>query len=107
MPVHQGQPVLRPLPKREWVYLQEAEAAGYGSYSHLRHKIRTGQLPAHKYGGRVVVLLADLDAQLVPIQPVEPAFEDVEVAVERIVASAPPLTDEQCRRLAGLFGGAP
>lgn len=50
-------------------------------------------------------MLADLEAQLVPITPAGRSFEDVEAAVERIVASAPPLTDEQCRRLAALFGG--
>lgn len=106
MPKPQAPPVLRPLPQRDWVYLQEAEAAGFGSYSHLRHKIRSGQLPAHKFGGRVVVLLADLEAQLVPIPQPELSFEDVEAAVERIVANAPPLTDDQVRRLASLFGGA-
>ena len=55
------------------------------------------------FGGRVKVLRADLDALAVPKQPV--SFETVEAAVERIVASAPPLTDAQCRRLAALFGG--
>lgn len=63
-------------------------------------------LAAAKIGNLIKVRREDLSALVVPIEPAEPAFADVEAAVERIVASAPPLTDEQCRRLASLFGGA-
>lgn len=52
----------------------------------------------------VKVLRADLDALATPVR--QSSFEDVESAVERIVASAPPLSDSQVRRLASLFGGA-
>lgn len=86
-----------------YLNLSEAVELGYGSYQTLRRYIADGQLPAVKIGGRVKVLRADLDALAVPKQPV--SFETVEAAVERIVASAPPLTDAQCRRLAALFGG--
>ena len=44
------------------------------------------------------------EGSLVPVI-VMTAMEDVETAVQRIVATAPPLTDAQCRRLAALFGG--
>lgn len=86
-----------------YLNLNEAVGLGYGAYQTLRRYIADGRLPAVKIGGRVKVLRADLDALAVPKQPV--SFETVEAAVERIVASAPPLTDAQCRRLAALFGG--
>lgn len=86
-----------------YLNLSEAVELGYGSYQTLRRYIADGRLPAVKIGGRVKVLRADLDALAVPKQPV--SFETVEAAVERIVASAPPLTDAQCRRLAALFCG--
>lgn len=86
-----------------YLNLSEAVELGYGSYQTLRRYIADGRLPAVKIGGRVKVLRTDLDALAVPKQPV--SFETVEAAVERIVASVPPLTDAQCRRLAALFGG--
>lgn len=86
-----------------YLNLSDAVELGYGGYQTLRRYIADGQLPAVKIGGRVKVLRADLDALAVPKQPV--SFETVEAAVERIVASAPPLTDAQCRRLAALFSG--
>ena len=87
-----------------YVSLTEAVQLGYGAYQTLRSWIAEGTLPAVKIGSRVKVLRTDLDALAVPTGPAR--YEDVEAAVERIVASAPPLTDEQCRRLAALFGGA-
>mgnify|MGYP003585089812 FL=1 len=109
MPTNQGHPVVHPvvhppLPEREWHSLKEAVALGYGGYSTLRNYIAQGRLRAYKIGGLVKVRREDLDALVEPARP-EPTFEDVEAAVERIVASAPPLTDEQCRRLAAVFGG--
>ena len=87
-----------------YLSLQEAVGLGFGAYQTLRKYIAEGRLPAVKIGGRVKVLRADLDALAVPKRAA--AFEDVEAAVERIAASAPPLTDAQVRRLASLLGGA-
>jgi hypothetical protein len=44
----------------------------------------------------------DLDGLIVE-RAVEPSCEDVEAAVARIVASAPPLTDAQIRTLGAAF----
>lgn len=85
------------------VDLTDAAAEGWAGYSTLRRWITEGILPAVKVGARIKVRRADLEALAVPVR--EQTFEDVEAAVERIVASAPPLTDPQVRRLAALFGG--
>lgn len=84
-----------------YVNLTEAVQLGYGAYQTLRRYITQGKLPAVKIGGRVKVLRADLDALAVP-KPTS-SFESIESAVERVVASSPPLSDEQIRRL----GSAP
>lgn len=103
---HIHQPVHPSLPEREWLTLAEVTELGYGSRWTLRQRIKRGELAASKIGSVIKVRREDLAAMVVPIEPEQPAFEDVESAIEAIVASAPPLTDAQCRRLAGLFGGA-
>ena len=102
---HNRQPVPTPLPERDWYSLRESVELGYGGYSTLRKYIAQGKLRAHKIGGLLKVRREDLEAIVEPAGP-EPKFTDIEAAVERLVASAPPLTDEQVRRLASLFGGA-
>ncbi|GAA0037059.1 helix-turn-helix domain-containing protein [Brevibacterium metallidurans] len=87
-----------------YVNLTEAVQLGYGAYQTLRRYITQGKLPAVKIGGRVKVLRADLDALAVP-KPAR-SFESMESAAERVVASSPPLSDEQIRRLRALLGGA-
>lgn len=87
-----------------YLNLTDAVALGYGAYQTLRRYTADGRLPAVKLGRRIKVLRADLDALLVPKRSL--TFEDVENAVERIVATAPQLTDDQVRRLSALFGGA-
>ena len=104
-PIHDRQPVRRPLPEREWLTLTEVVELGYGSHWTLRQRIKRGELAASRIGSLIKVHRDDLAALVVPIEPTEQTFEDVEAAVERIVASAPPLTDPQVRRLAALFGG--
>ncbi len=104
---HIHQPVHPSLPEREWLTLAEVSELGYGSRWTLRQRIKRGELAASKIGSMIKVRREDLAAMVVPIQPEQPAFEDVESAIETIVASAPPLTDAQCRKLASLFGGAP
>lgn len=84
--------------------LIEAGQIGFGAYSTLRKKITSGVLPAVKVNGRIKVRLSDLEALAVPTN--ERTFEDVEAAIERLVAAAPPLTPEQTRRLRDLLGGA-
>lgn len=82
--------------------LQEASELGFGAYSTLRRHIKQGRLPACKVGGRVKVRRCDLEAFAKPIEP----FNDVELAVKSLVASAPPLNDEQIHHLATIFGGS-
>ncbi len=86
--------------REHYLNLNEAVALGYGAYQTLRKYISDGRLPAVKIGGRVKVLRADLDALAIP-KEASPA--DVENAIERLVASAPPLTDAQVRRLSDLL----
>ena len=84
--------------------LRQAAAEGYAAYSTLRKYIADGRLPAVKVGSRVKVLRTDLDALAVSVRPA--TFEEVEAAVERLAASAPPLSDAQARRLSTILGGA-
>ncbi|MDN5895812.1 MAG: helix-turn-helix domain-containing protein [Nocardioides sp.] len=87
-----------------YLTLQQAAAEGYAAYSTLRKYITDGRLPAVKVGSCVKVLRTDLEALAVAVRPA--TFEDVEAAAERLVASAPPLSDAQVRRLSTIFGGA-
>lgn len=83
--------------------LQQAVDEGYAAYSTLRKYISQGTLAATKVGTRLKVRREDLDALRMPARA--STFADVETAVKRVVATAPPLTDEQTRQLASLFGG--
>ncbi|WP_245974921.1 helix-turn-helix transcriptional regulator [Corynebacterium alimapuense] len=83
------------------ISLKRAAALGYGGYSTLRRDIKAGLLPAVKIGNRLMVRSSDLEVRAVPERPAP--FED---AVKHIVATAPPLTDEQVQRLFALLGGA-
>lgn len=87
--------------RTHYLTLQEAVAEGYGAYSTLRSWIAQGKLPASKTGSRVKILRSDLDALARPV-----GVDQIEVAIERLVAAAPPLTPEQTRRLRDLLGEA-
>ncbi len=97
-------PVARPALQQEWFTLQEVEQLGFPTYATLRRYIADGVLVAHKIGGRVLVHRDALDAFPQRINPREREVESVEAAIDRIVAAAPELSDEQCRRLAAVFG---
>lgn len=83
-----------------YLTLREAVELGYGAYSTLRSWIAQGKLPAVKTGGRVKVLRTDLDALAQPV-----GSDPVDAAIERLVATAPPLSERQIRLLRGLLGG--
>ena len=86
-----------------WLWLAEAVDEHYGGYSTLRKHIAEGRLAtAEKVGKRWRVRKYDLDS-LVVERAVEPSCEDVEAAVARIVAAAPPLSDKQIRTLGAAF----
>lgn len=104
MPSIKGQ-TSPPFSTREWVSIREASHLGYGSQTTLRKRIEDGVLPHSKVGRVTKVRRADLDSLVTPVHPPDRVFEDVESAVERIVASAPPLSDAQVGRLSSLFGG--
>lgn len=86
------------------VTLQDAVAEGFGGYSTLRKYISEGYLRASKIGGRIKIERADLEALKRPTGH-QPTLEDIESAVSRITAAAPPLNDQQIHRLARLLGG--
>jgi Helix-turn-helix domain len=78
-----------------WLWLSEAAAEHYGGKSTLRGYITAGRLPtAEKLGKGWRVRKYDLD-NLVEKRAVAPSFEDVETAMTRILAQAPPMTDGQ------------
>jgi excisionase family DNA binding protein len=75
----------------------------------VRRKIKTGELDAYRCGPRLIKLDPDqVDATL--LTPVTATGSAVEAAIERIVAAATPLSDEQRNRIAALLrtgsGGA-
>lgn len=86
--------------RTHYLTLREAVAEGYGAYQTLRLWIRQGKLPAYKTGKRVKVLRTDLEALCVPV-----GGNPVDAAIEKLVAAAPHLSDEQTRRLRELLGG--
>lgn len=78
----------------------------YGlSDSTIRRHIRSGQLPAYRIGPRLIKLNpADVEAVLLRPAPTRrDAAADIESFIERTLAAAPPLTDHQRNRLAGLL----
>lgn len=75
-----------------YLTLREAVELGYGAYSTLRSWIAQGRLPAVKTGGRVKILRADLDALARPIGPDPAPNDDLDAAIERLVAQAPALS---------------
>ena len=86
-----------------WLWLAEAAAEHYGARSTLRRHIAEGRLAtAQKIGRSWRVRKYDLDSLIVE-RAAEPSCQDVEAAVARIVASAPPLTDAQIRTLSAAF----
>lgn len=97
---------------------REATRYGYGSYSTLCKLIEKGELPSVSIGGRVKIRLDDLvdlatprpplrdeTAEAIPL-PTQAQQETTEQAIQRILASAPPLSPQQRERLALLVGGA-
>lgn len=92
----------QPVPPT-YLTLQQAVAEGYAAYSTLRGYIADSRLPADRIGRRIKIRREDLDALATPAR--QAPVRDVVSAVERIVASAPPLTPEQRERLAVILGG--
>jgi len=90
------------------VDLRTAVDHGYDGYSTIRAAIKSGVLPAKKVGGKWKINQADLEAHGQPaVRPASQpeSFDDVATAVKRVVDAAPPLTDDQVRRLRELIGG--
>ena len=80
--------------------LDEAVDCGHIGYSTPRKNTADGRLPAHRVG-RIRPRRSDLQHRLL-----DPGPDAVASAIDRLVASAPPLTAEQTRRLRDLLGGA-
>lgn len=84
----------------QYLTLYEAEELGYGAYSTLRTWIRQGKLPAFKTGSRVKVKLEDLENLATPH-----GRNTLDAAIDKLVASAPKLTESQKTRISELLGG--
>jgi excisionase family DNA binding protein len=67
----------------------------------LRRHIKEGRLPAVRVGPKVMKV--DIEDVKALIQPVGAEADTLESRVKALVAQAPPLTDEQRDRIAGLF----
>lgn len=83
--------------------LKYAVEHGYGAYSTLRQYIAKGKLPAVRVGRLLKVRQSDLDALGVPACPA--LSHEVDKAIDKIVAAAPPLSSTQREKLVGLLGG--
>ena len=72
MPIHATRPAQSP-PTREWLSLQEAALIYDVSVDTLRRRIAHGELPASRFGGRLIrVRTGDLDQLFRPIPTVRP-----------------------------------
>ncbi|KXF51067.1 hypothetical protein AXA44_15475 [Rhodococcus sp. SC4] len=70
----------------------------------LKRAVSDGSLRAYRVGPRLLRFdPADLDAWAVPVHPDADAVEE---HVRRVLAQAPPLTDEQRQRISALLSGA-
>ncbi|QCT38778.1 helix-turn-helix domain-containing protein [Arachnia propionica] len=88
-------------PTPRFLTLRKATDRGYAGYSTVRKYIADGSLPACKFGRRVRLLESDLEALLTSTRT-----SSVDAANQKLVATAPPLTPEQTRRLRDLLGEA-
>ena len=85
--------------------LKEAEEYGPWANSTLRKKISAGELEAEKIGRRVYVRQSSLDALAEPVIGRPTKVATIESAIDRLIAAAPRLTDDQRSRLAPLMAG--
>lgn len=83
----------------------QAAAAGYGGYSTIRARIASGELPASRVGRNLKIRVSNLEAMPVPVRGRPTQEELVEAAINRLVSSAPELTEDQIRRLSRALGG--
>lgn len=87
------------------------EAAEHHGVHHntIRRRIADGTLTAYRFGPRIVrVDLDELAEAFHPAHDRDARGEEVAQHVARVIADAPPLTDEQRERIASLLraGGA-
>lgn len=65
----------------------------------IRRRIRDGSLPACHLGTRAIRIRSkDLQGLAAPV----PVAEPLEARIAQLIAEAPPLTDDQCSRIAML-----
>lgn len=75
------------------------------SVSTLRRYIHAGRLPSVKYGSKLYVARASLDATVRPA-PLAVTESEYDAWVRRMVDAAPPLRPEQCRIILSAFASA-
>ena len=96
-------------PDDPYLSVPEAVATGrYGSASTLTRRIQAGAFPsAIMVGHTRFILQSELDRfGGYQVQPLTPSVDTFEQAVQRALAAAPPLTDEQITELAAIFSGS-
>jgi excisionase family DNA binding protein len=94
-----------PNPRSDLLTIREAAEILRLSPESVRRRVRAGTIPACKLSQRAVrIRRADLDAIIEPA----PDADSIEAHIAKIVASFPPLTPEQCARIASIMqaGGA-
>lgn len=70
----------------------------------IRNRIKDGSLPAYRLGPKLLrIARSDVERLFQPVG----ATDALAAHVASTVATAPPLNDDQCSRLAGLLGGRP
>ena len=91
-------------PEQSRTYVGIPEAATYLDVDHktVRRLISGGELPAYRLGNRVIkVKISDLESVLTPIG--DTAEDRINSYIKKVLAGAPPLSDEQRTRLAELL----
>lgn len=98
-------------------FTQEQAAAIAGVHaSTISRWIKSGKLPAHRFGERYLrIYREDLEALLVPMNDAAKAqretakalaaVDELEAHIRAVVDAAPELTPEQVDRLAAIVGG--
>lgn len=90
------------LPSSIYLTPNQAAAEGYGGYSTLLQRIRSGALPAERgANGRWRIRRDDLESML---DGATSSQASIEAAVARVVAQADALTSSQLAKIAAALG---
>lgn len=88
---------------QDFLDLNQASVAGFGSISTLRRRIKSGVLPATKLKNKYFVLLSDLEALRIPY--VGETDTSVRIWAQRIASQSPQLSPETAIAVASILRG--